>query len=141
MSGILISKCCGAVASEADTEDDSVKFWCGACRRMCKVTTPARDEGRPRTQQQAYEDQFDKDGKLKEENFDWTKVPQDAPRRPSDAPRTVETPKDDLEVKDGLIYQNGKVIGKALTDAEWYQGEFGEEWKGSDKALKALRNR
>lgn len=138
MAGPLLSVCCGITASEHETEDDSVKYWCGGCRRMCKVKPAGQDEVQPRSEAQAFADQFNKDGTIKEENFDFkliSKEPQKAPTRPSDAPRS------DVEVKDGSIYQDGKLIGYTIDDKTWYANEFGEDWKGSDKALKALRNR
>ena len=135
MSGIMLSACCGAAVSEHETEDDSVKYWCGACRRMCKIARPEK-EVKPRSAVQAYNDQFNPDGSLKEENFTMDdEGPLEAPQTP------VEPSNSELEVRDGLIYQNGKVIGKSLSDEEWFRETYKEDWQGSSEALSMLRNK
>lgn len=126
----LVSACCKTHYTEEASESNAVDHInvCSTCGMPCRLTRIGEPEGKPRTAQQAYNDSFDEQGNLREQG-DSTIL--------GDAPR----PDNSLEIKDGKIYQNGKLIGTAVDDKTWYEQEFGEEWKGSEDALKKLRDR
>ena len=135
----VVSKCCLSHYTEEPNEYDGVEatFVCQTCKRPCERTRIGEPDGKPRTEAQAYADAFDKDGRLKPEND-----PEGFADKPNSLDSQTNTPSaPTIEIKDGKIYQNGKVIGTAIDDKTWFKETFGEEWKGSDDALKALRSR
>lgn len=90
------------------------------------------DEGTPRSEEQAYEDGLKDDLGPDADPPVELRAEEGKPQPPSP---------EALEVRNGLIYQGGKVIGKALSDREWFKEEFGEEWQGTDEALTKMRER
>lgn len=124
-----VSACCGTHYTEEPTEisDRECIFVCWNCKNPCKLKMPEA-EGVPRSEEESYKDGMSD------------------PLTAADPPVELreekgEQPVQGVQVKDGLIYQDGKVIGKSLSDKEWFKGEFNEEWQGTDEALKQLRNR
>jgi hypothetical protein len=142
MAFTIVSKCCQTRYTEESSESNNVDHInvCVTCGLPCKLTRIGESDGTPRSAAQAYNDSFNEDGSPK---FDpdgigilgGTKKPSDTS---SEAVQAPEKPVEAITVKEGLIYHNGKVIGTALSDRERYQSEYGEEWKGSDEALKKV---
>lgn len=133
------SDCCKTHYTEEPSEFDGVQFTpvCAACHRPCKIITVGEDEGTPRSQAQAEADaKANPDPEVKLKVGDGIKALQaERNQTPVEAP---ETPSNEFKVKDGLIYQGDTVIGKALSDKELYKSKYGEEWQGSDEALKKV---
>lgn len=131
----IVSACCQAHYTEEPTDNDQKEFdyVCSNCGEKCKRTRIGEADGVPRTQEQAYQDSFHKDGSLK---YD----PAEGILSGKNPKTAIEAAATTVEVRDGLIYQGDKVIGTAMSDQDWYKENFGERFSGSDEALTKIRS-
>lgn len=111
MAYSLVSDCHQAYTIEEPTESNTRPYdiVCSLCGDRCKRIRVGEPDGTPRTEEQAYQDA------LKAPTADFGHDSEGKPRVPETPLGGSESPATGFETRDGLLYHNGILVGKALS--------------------------